>query len=333
MISEATRRDIFDFFRIEQISWSGRLDESDFLARLFDLQQLPSTDGRFSDASGDIWQHRVNNPYDWDDDWVFYDKRFDLLQCADDIFLKFLCESVHPAVRPDSEESLRIVNAFNDALMHDGYKIISFKKVSGRNYYKGCKALDDARLPVFAKKLHLEMNSSYILSQIERMESSILTDPENSIGASKEFIETICKTILFENDVINTEKMDFNTLTKETRKILHILPGDVDNNKKGLDSIKKVLQSASTMLDGLGEIRNLYGTGHGKVASARGLEPRHARLAVGIASTLGRFFFDCHERQKETASTKSLSSSDETDTPSPKRPQEKDALPPSPQPI
>lgn len=55
------RRDIFDAMSAKRVDWSGRLEESELLSRLFDLQTMPSTDGRFKDAAGDIWQHRVNN--------------------------------------------------------------------------------------------------------------------------------------------------------------------------------------------------------------------------------------------------------------------------------
>jgi hypothetical protein len=70
-ITQITRRDIADAMMVEQINWAGRLEEQDFLARLFDLGSLPSTDGRFKNAGGDIWQHRVNHPTDWNHDWVF----------------------------------------------------------------------------------------------------------------------------------------------------------------------------------------------------------------------------------------------------------------------
>ena len=60
-ISELTRRDIFDAMKIENVMWHGRLEETEFLSRLYDLSALPSYDGRFKDAAGDIWQHRVNN--------------------------------------------------------------------------------------------------------------------------------------------------------------------------------------------------------------------------------------------------------------------------------
>jgi hypothetical protein len=62
------------YFYPDQISWCGRLSEPDFLARLYDLDKLPSHDGRFDSMAGDIWQHRENN-LDWDEDWVFSDSR------------------------------------------------------------------------------------------------------------------------------------------------------------------------------------------------------------------------------------------------------------------
>jgi hypothetical protein len=91
-ITSITRRDILDSLAAENVSWSGRLEEPEFLSRLFDLSALPSTDNRFKDAAGDIWQHRVNNPEDWPDDWVFSDSRFSLANGDDEAFLRFLCK-------------------------------------------------------------------------------------------------------------------------------------------------------------------------------------------------------------------------------------------------
>jgi len=45
------------------------------------------------------------SPYDWADDWVFYDSRFNLLRASDEVFLRFLCETIHPVVRLDSVEA------------------------------------------------------------------------------------------------------------------------------------------------------------------------------------------------------------------------------------
>jgi hypothetical protein len=296
-VTEVTRRDIFDF--LSTYNWNGRLNELDFLERMFNLRQMPSTDGRFKDAYGDIFQHRINNPLDWQNDWIFNDSRFDLLHCPDNTFLDFLCEMVHPAVRPCIEECLLIINYFNRILINDGYEIYSNQTISGRNIYTHRDINKTIDIPDYVKELSIKLDSEYIANQIKRMDEAIETDPENAIGSAREFIETICKTILFEMGTKNVDTLDFNELTKETRQVLNILPKNIDKEHKGADAFKKVLQSASGMLDGMGEIRNLYGTGHGKIAGAKGLKPHHARLTVGIAGTLGRFFYDCYKRGVE----------------------------------
>ena len=130
-VSEVTRRVIID-----QISgrWSGRLDETEFLQRLYDLESMPSTDGRFSSAVGDIYQHRINNPFDWPDDWVLTDRRFNILWGPDEEFLRFIAETVHPAVR-QAEESEELIRGFNEELAKDGWVLVETRQLSGRPVY------------------------------------------------------------------------------------------------------------------------------------------------------------------------------------------------------
>lgn len=130
-ISEITRRAIIDFLTTSNTDWSGRLAEDDFLARLYDLTAMPSTDSRIRSAAGDIHQHRINW-CDWEDDWVFYDHRFNLLRAPDDEFLRFLCETVHPVVRPDTEVARELVTAYNRELATDGWSLVENKQISGK---------------------------------------------------------------------------------------------------------------------------------------------------------------------------------------------------------
>ncbi len=60
-ITQVTRRDIIDALVAKNVAWSGRLEEPEFLSRLFDIKSLPSIDRRFENAAGDIWKHRVIN--------------------------------------------------------------------------------------------------------------------------------------------------------------------------------------------------------------------------------------------------------------------------------
>jgi hypothetical protein len=133
-ISELTRRDIIDALR--GVQWWGRLDEPEFLRRIFDLEWLPSHDSRFEDAAGDIWQHRVNN-HDWNDDWVFEDSRFHLMNGDDEIFLLFLAEMLHPVVRSDSAESAKLAQMLNQFLEKDGFQLVETTRLSGKPVYAG----------------------------------------------------------------------------------------------------------------------------------------------------------------------------------------------------
>src|SRR5581483_7783119 len=120
--------------KLEAIRWYGNLGDVEFLERIFDLESLPSNDSRFKDAAGDIWQHRVNNE-DWADDWIYGDSRFNLLDGPSETFLKFLCEMLHPVVRPDRDEALKIVQHMNDQLHRDGWTLVEEQKIAGRPRY------------------------------------------------------------------------------------------------------------------------------------------------------------------------------------------------------
>jgi hypothetical protein len=77
------------------------------------------------------------------------------------------------------------------------------------------------------------------------------------------------------------------------------VPEDIPESAKGADAIKRLLGNLGQVSQGIAELRNLYGTGHGKDGTFRGLGPRHARLAVGAATTLATFLFETHESRKE----------------------------------
>ena len=297
-ISPTTRQNIFDILRIRQTHWSGRLDETKFLARIFDLQNMESYDYRFQDAEGDIYQHRINNN-DWSEDWVFTDNRFDLMDGPDEIFLKFLCEMIHPIVRPDTTEVNELVETFNENLEGDGWELYVSTQISGKPIFSSRPLLSRAEHAMASARLVKEkINTSYIHRQIERLEKSIQTDPELAIGTAKEFLETICKTILSERGAEAIDGDDLPGLVRATLKELKLAADDIPENAKAVKTIRMMLMNLATISNALAELRNPYGTGHGKSAKAKGLEPRHARLAVGAATTLAVFLFETHTERK-----------------------------------
>lgn len=158
----------------------------------------------------------------------------------------------------------------------------------------------DGRILSTASSLHdaqgiaSRIDAPELNRQIERIRDSVEDDPALAVGTAKELVETVCKTILGERGVAVDPDWDVARLMKETRTVLRLLPEHVSDSSRGVDAIKKVLGSLSTIAHGLSELRNLYGTGHGRGAKARGVLPRHARLAVGAATTLAVFMFETH---------------------------------------
>jgi len=149
------------------------------------------------------------------------------------------------------------------------------------------------------KQTAATFDARHLEEQIRRMEQCVQSDPALAIGTAKELIETCCKTILAQRGKSLPGKPDIPELTKATLKELSLVPDDVEDSARGSDTIKRLLQNLGTIGNNLAELRGLYGTGHGKHAHAGTLPPRHARLAVGAASTLATFLFDTH---RETAS-------------------------------
>ncbi len=295
-VSEATRRDIFDGLVLERVVWAGRLEENEFLERLYDLAAIPSDDSRFDNAAGDIWQHRVNNPADWEDDWIFNDDRFQLLNGPDEVFLHFLCEMVHPVVRPDEVEARRLVEMFNDSLAADGWQIVEEKRVAARPVFTPRRlALGDDLIVAAAQAVAMSVDTNYIARQVTRMAAAMKDDPELAIGTAKEFIETICKHILDKRHVAYENSDDLPQLVKKTNKELRLTPNDVPQEARAANTIRRLLSNLATVAQNAAELRNLYGTGHGKSVQVSGADDRHAQLAVHAAVTLGVFLFSTYQ--------------------------------------
>jgi len=297
-ISEVTRRDIFDALFVTGGHWAGRLENLEFLSRVYDLESLPSHDHRFDNAYSDIWQHTVNND-DWPGDWILYDSRFNLLGCEDESLLRFLCETIHPVVRPDTHEAEGLLQIYNSYLKNDGFQIVEKSRISGKPVFVG-NYVGVVATPGLAavRGVALVADQAYVAKQITRMESAVDSDPALAIGTAKELVETCCKTILNDCDVVVPDKPDLAKLVKLTTKQLKLTPEDIPDRAKAGETIKRLLSNLASITQGITELRNHYGTGHGKHAKSKGLEPRHAKLAVGAASTLAVFLVETHNARR-----------------------------------
>lgn len=309
-ISEITRRAIIDYISISS-SWSGVLEETDFLARIYKLDEMRSSDYRFKTATGDIWQHRINND-DWPNDWVFTDARFGLRDGSDEAFLRFLAETVHPVTRPDTAQAKKIVREYNSYLEADGWELHVLKEISRKPVFGFRRILDGISQNIQKARVAVErLSGAYMFQQIDRLEQAVSGDPELAIGTAKEFLESLCKTILIERSHSVTKDEDLPALVKATVKSLAVVPQGLASIATAEKSITVLLNSLGSVAHRLAELRNSHGTGHGKPMEHVGLEKRHAKLAVGAATTLALFLFDCHEADRKKASVRSLETESE----------------------
>lgn len=203
----------------------------------------------------------------------------------------------------DCEETRRVLSAYEDAMLlsddpddkalaklvkcleRDGYRYINERIVSASSG----EVLKQGSLSVSLDTEHLDLH-------IARINGAADTDPALAIGSTKELIEATLKTILTGlNIAFDDRREDLPTLLKKVQKGLDLVPAEVDEAKRGADTIKKVLSNLGAIAIGVAELRNLYGTGHGKGTAARGLTPRHAKLVAASGAALCRFLLETFE--------------------------------------
>ena len=294
-VTKRVRRAVVTIMQQLAGNWNGSLDPLEFLSPLFELDKLPSTDSRFKDAVGDIRQHCVNNPEDWPADWVFADSRLNLLDGPDATFLAFVERSVHPSVRaPKAAQEL--VRKINHELQRDGWNLEELQIASDDVGYR-LSPWNPAygRAEESLHRTALILSSSWMYQEIQRIEASIDSDPALAIGTAKELVDTCCKPIADRMNIPLPASPDTPDLVKAVLKELRLVPDGISDQAKGAEVIKKTLRTLSTTTHGLAEIRNLYGTGHGKNSRHRGLQPRHARLAVATAAAFAEFIVETYK--------------------------------------
>lgn len=294
-ITEVTRSELFE--RLVS-RWSGRLEEHDFLSRLWDLSLIPSEDGRFQDAAGDILQHRVRN-YDWPDDWVFTDARF-LAGCSDTDLVRFLVETVHPLVRPDRAVVKEMVDEMNELLRMDGWELAETSAVSGRPIFTG-RRRESFHQPADALKLDAYSQLSdpgALREHLQRIERDLLSDPPGAISASKELVESVLKFILDDYGVEHTKRDDLPALYKKVQKVLRLNAEAVAGDSAASKAAVEALRALVSTVQGLAQMRNAMGLGHGRTKASVALT-RHARLAFNATVAVVEFLLDTWRVRRE----------------------------------
>lgn len=229
----------------------------------------------------------VNNK-DWDTDWIYSDPRINLLHIEDIKYLSFLSMTIHPRVRTNQNEISRLIEIYNKHLNAVGFEIAQTNEISGQPVFSGRqKAIGQAQL--VAKKVEIKkyLNTAYVNSKINTMTDAINNkDTDLAIGTAKELLETTCISILRQKGKKINSDLTLPKLLKATTNCLDFTPKEVSAPDKAEKAIKQILGGIASIVQGVGELRNGYGTGHGKDADFKGLEIKYAKLLVSVVSEI-----------------------------------------------
>ncbi|GIG01157.1 abortive infection family protein [Catellatospora citrea] len=126
---------------------------------------------------------------------------------------------------------------------------------------------------------------------LTRIRAGIADDPAAAIGSSKELVESLLKIILERSGEQYAPGEDMPALYKKVSAVLGLDAGSIPDSARGSDAVKKILRTLTTTLQGLAELRNVLGTGHGRTAPSPALA-RHAGLALNSTVTITEFLLD-----------------------------------------
>lgn len=120
-----------------------------------------------------------------------------------------------------------------------------------------------------------------------------IDDPDGAITSARTLLESVCKHILDEAGVIYEDAFDLSNLYKLTAKTLHLAP-----SQQTEPILRQVTGGCSTIVHGIGAMRNALGDAHGKGKTTAKPETRHAELAVNLAGALAVFLIETWESAK-----------------------------------
>ena len=121
--------------------------------------------------------------------------------------------------------------------------------------------------------------------EIKRIRQGIDDDPAAAIGGAKDLLESVLKTVLTDDTLgVLGKNPKLPALMRATQDQL----ADEDTPTRLKDSTKKLLNGSATTVQAVAELRNYFGTGHGRSQGPRP-DIMHAELCVTSVGAIGLY--------------------------------------------
>lgn len=113
------------------------------------------------------------------------------------------------------------------------------------------------------------------------------TEPDGAITSARTLLETVCKRILDEANETYSDKDDLPAVYRAVALKLQIAPSQHTE-----EVFKRILGGATSVVEGLGSLRNKIGDAHGQGGKPVRPMARHAQLAVNLAGAMATFLVE-----------------------------------------
>ena len=129
--------------------------------------------------------------------------------------------------------------------------------------------------------------------RIHAADRKVDTDPTGAIGDSKELLESVFRTVASHHGMEIDDNADVTEMFKAIRDVLVVIPVGITDSERADAILRRLLGNLSGLCGTMAELRNAYGSGHGKEDGFVGLAKKHARLAVTTAGAIAAFVLEC----------------------------------------
>lgn len=174
-------------------------------------------------------------------------------------------------------------NADNVKRMRKYYAKVSFILKRHGN------SVTDAVVDMSKIRIESKFNTEFVRYRLQELEKQMKNDSAGSIGTSKDLLESVMKMMLDSEHVSYTTvagKTDnIPALWKKVQRTFKLDPKEMQNTKVG-NNARKILSSISQIILGMDELRNSFGTGHGRNSEFNQLPIRYGNLTASLTISL-----------------------------------------------
>lgn len=140
---------------------------------------------------------------------------------------------------------------------------------------------------------------NHIERQVASIERAVIENPGLAFDLAKTLIESVCRAVLDERNIVFGEDDDLPKLFKTASQYLPFLPPTASGEAETRESLKRTIGGLSTVIQGICELRNQCGfASHGSDKQRPVMESVQALLAAGAADTIVGFLHRIHRQDR-----------------------------------